>query len=136
VVDGAGSKKTVQSWVARVNDSGGMAAKSRRMLLGNSGRRKAHVTALVSSSADSFSRSLNADGFTTTIDPFAPVSGSAPPAYDYTRKIASFHRTYDRAFAATAAKTALTASLSSSNLTICGSAGHSPVFPRRKNFGP
>ena len=42
------------------------------------------MTALVSSSADSFSGSLNADGFTTTIDPFAPVSGSAPPAYDDT----------------------------------------------------
>ncbi len=53
------------------------------------------MTALVSSSADSFTGNLNADGFTTTIDPFAPVSGSAPPAYDDTRRIASFDHTYD-----------------------------------------
>jgi hypothetical protein len=53
------------------------------------------MTAIVSSSADSFSGLLNADGFTTTIDPFAPVSGSAPPAYDDTRRIASVDQTYD-----------------------------------------
>jgi hypothetical protein len=53
------------------------------------------MTALVSSSADSFGGSLDADGFTTTIDPFAPVSGSAPPAYDDTSRIASVDRTYD-----------------------------------------
>ena len=53
------------------------------------------TTALVSSSADSFGGSLDADGFTTTIDPFAPVSGSAPPAYDDTSRIASFDHTYD-----------------------------------------
>jgi hypothetical protein len=52
------------------------------------------MTALVSSSADSFSGLLNADGFTTTIDPFAPVSGSAPPAYDDTSRVASFDHTY------------------------------------------
>jgi hypothetical protein len=53
------------------------------------------MTERVSSSADSFAGSLNADGFTTTIDPFAPVSGSAPPAYDDTSSIASFDHTYD-----------------------------------------
>jgi hypothetical protein len=53
------------------------------------------MTGIVSSSADSFSGILNADGFPTTIDRFAPVSGSAPPAYDDTRRIASFDHTYD-----------------------------------------
>ena len=53
------------------------------------------MTGIVSSSADSFSGILNADGFTTTIDRFAPVSGSAPPAYDDTSRIASFDHTYD-----------------------------------------
>jgi hypothetical protein len=53
------------------------------------------MTELVSSSADSFSGILNADGFTTIIDPFAAVSGSAPPAYDDTSRIASFDQTYD-----------------------------------------
>lgn len=53
------------------------------------------MTALVSSSADSFFGSLDADGFRTTIGPFHRVSGSAPPAYDDTSKIASFDRTYD-----------------------------------------
>ncbi len=53
------------------------------------------MTELVSSSANSFGGSLDADGFTTTIPPFAPVSGSAPPAYDDTSRIASFDHTYD-----------------------------------------
>jgi hypothetical protein len=52
------------------------------------------MTGLVSSSADSFAGILNADGFTTTIDPFAPISGAAPPSYDDTSKIASFDHTY------------------------------------------
>jgi len=37
---------------------------------------------LVSSWADSFSGSLDANGSTTTIAPFALVSGFAPPPYD------------------------------------------------------
>jgi hypothetical protein len=53
------------------------------------------MTELVSSSANSFGGSLDADGFTTIIDPFAPVSGAAPPAYDDTSRIASFDHTYD-----------------------------------------
>jgi hypothetical protein len=53
------------------------------------------MTALVSSSADSFTGNLNADGLTTPIDPFAPVSGSAPPAYDDTSRMGSFDCTYD-----------------------------------------
>ena len=53
------------------------------------------MTALVSSSADSFTGSLDADGFTTTVSPFALVSGQAPPAYDDTSRIASFDHTYD-----------------------------------------
>jgi hypothetical protein len=53
------------------------------------------MTELVSSSADSFSGNLDADGFPTTIAPFAPVSGAAPPAYDDTSRIASFDHTYD-----------------------------------------
>ena len=53
------------------------------------------TTELVSSSADSFAGSLDADGFTTTIGPFALVSGTAPPAYDDTSRIASFDHTYD-----------------------------------------
>jgi hypothetical protein len=50
---------------------------------------------LVSSSADSFSGSLSADGFTTTVAPFAPVSGSAPPAYDQTKTVAFFDHLYE-----------------------------------------
>ena len=50
---------------------------------------------IVSSSADSFTGSLNADGFTTTVAPFAPVSGSAPPAYDHTKTAASFDHLYE-----------------------------------------
>ncbi len=53
------------------------------------------MTALVSSSADSFAGTLNADRSSTTIGPFALVSGSAPPAYDDTSRIASFDHTYD-----------------------------------------
>jgi hypothetical protein len=53
------------------------------------------MTERVSSSADSFAGVLNADGSTTTIDPFAPVSGTAPPAYDDTSSIAYFNHTYD-----------------------------------------
>jgi hypothetical protein len=53
------------------------------------------MTGIVSSSADSFSGNLGADGFKTPIRPFAPVSGHAPPTYDDTRRIASFDRTYD-----------------------------------------
>ena len=53
------------------------------------------TTKLVSSSADSFTGSLNADGFTTTVAPFAPVSGSAPPAYDQTKTVASFDHLYE-----------------------------------------
>jgi hypothetical protein len=53
------------------------------------------TTKLVSSSADSFSASLNADGFTTTVAPFAPVSGAAPPAYDQTKTVASFDHVYE-----------------------------------------
>jgi hypothetical protein len=53
------------------------------------------MTGLVSSSADSFSGALNADGLKTTIDPFALVSGVAPPAYDDTSRIGSFDHTYD-----------------------------------------
>ena len=37
---------------------------------------------LVSSWADSFSGSLDANGLTMTIAPFALVSGFAPPPYD------------------------------------------------------
>jgi hypothetical protein len=50
---------------------------------------------LVSSSADSFSGSLNADGFATTVEPFAEVSGAAPPAYDHTRRVASIDHMYE-----------------------------------------
>ena len=50
---------------------------------------------IVSSSADGFSGSLNADGFGMTIAPFDPVSGVAPPAYDSTRSAAFFDRQYD-----------------------------------------
>ncbi len=50
---------------------------------------------LVSSLADSFTGSLDADGFTTPIDPFALVSGAAPPAYRDTSRIAAFDQTYD-----------------------------------------
>ncbi len=53
------------------------------------------MTALVSSSADSFAGNLDADGFTTAIGPFALVSGAAPPAYDDTSRIGSFDGTYD-----------------------------------------
>jgi hypothetical protein len=53
------------------------------------------TTKLVSSSADSFTGSLNADGFTTTVAPFAQVSGSAPPAYDQTKTVASFDHLYE-----------------------------------------
>jgi hypothetical protein len=53
------------------------------------------ATKLVSSSADSFSGSLDADGFTTTISPFAEVSGAAPPKYDQTRSVASFDHRYE-----------------------------------------
>ena len=53
------------------------------------------MTELVSSSADSFSGNLDADGFTTTIGRSHRVSGSAPPAYDDTSRIASFDHTYD-----------------------------------------
>ena len=51
--------------------------------------------AIVSSSADSLTGSLNADGFTTTVAPFAPVSGSAPPAYDQTKTVAFFDHLYE-----------------------------------------
>jgi hypothetical protein len=50
---------------------------------------------LVSSSADSFSGSLTADGFTTTVDPFAEVSGAAPPKYDHRRRVASVDHMYE-----------------------------------------
>jgi hypothetical protein len=53
------------------------------------------ATTIVSSSADSLSGSLDADGFTTTVAPFAQVSGAAPPAYDDTKRVASFNRLYD-----------------------------------------
>jgi hypothetical protein len=49
----------------------------------------------VSSSADSFSGTLDANGSTTTISPYALVSGEAPPPYDDTSSIASFAHTYD-----------------------------------------
>jgi hypothetical protein len=49
----------------------------------------------VSSSADSFSGYLDANGFTTSIAPFAPASGTAPPAYDDTSRVASFDHMYD-----------------------------------------
>jgi hypothetical protein len=52
-------------------------------------------TKLVSSSADSFSGGLVADGFTTTIGPFALRSGFAPPAYDHTTTVASFGHLYE-----------------------------------------
>jgi hypothetical protein len=55
----------------------------------------ATTTGIVSSSADSFSGSLDADGFTTTVSPFAPVSGVAPPAYDHTKPVAAFDHLYD-----------------------------------------
>ena len=55
----------------------------------------ATTTGIVSSSADSFSSSLDADGFTTTVSPFAPVSGVAPPAYDHTKPVAAFDHLYD-----------------------------------------
>jgi hypothetical protein len=50
---------------------------------------------IVSSSADSFSGSLDADGFTTTVAPFAQASGAAPPAYDYTKAVAAFDHVYE-----------------------------------------
>jgi hypothetical protein len=53
------------------------------------------TTKLVSSSADSFSGSLTADGFTTTISPFAEVSGSGPPKYDQTKSVAYFDHLYE-----------------------------------------
>jgi hypothetical protein len=53
------------------------------------------TTKLVSSSADSFTGSLKADGFTTTVAPFAPVSGSAPPAYDQAKTAAYFDHLYE-----------------------------------------
>jgi hypothetical protein len=53
------------------------------------------TTGIVSSSADSFSGSLDADGFTTTVSPFAPVSGEAPPAYHHTKAVAAFDHLYD-----------------------------------------
>ena len=53
------------------------------------------TTKLVSSSADSFSARLNADGFTTTVRPFAPVSGPATPAYDQTKTVAYFDHLYE-----------------------------------------
>jgi hypothetical protein len=52
------------------------------------------MTEYVSSSADSFSGALDANGSTTTISPFALVSGEAPPAYDDTSSIAAFDHTY------------------------------------------
>jgi hypothetical protein len=54
----------------------------------------ATTTEHVSSSADSFSGSLDANGSTTTISPFALVSGEAPPAYDDMSSIASFGHPY------------------------------------------
>jgi len=53
------------------------------------------MTQHVSSSADSFSGNLDASGSTTTISPFALVSGEAPPAYNDTSSIASYDHTYD-----------------------------------------
>jgi hypothetical protein len=50
---------------------------------------------LVSSWADSFSGSLDANGSTTTIAPFALVSGFAPPPYDDTTTVGSFENWYD-----------------------------------------
>jgi hypothetical protein len=52
------------------------------------------MTQYVSSSADSFSGTLNANGSTTTISPYALVSGEAPPAYDDTSSIGLVDRTY------------------------------------------
>jgi hypothetical protein len=53
------------------------------------------TTKLVSSAADSFSGSLNADGFMTTVAPFAQVFGSGPPAYDQTRSAPYFDHLYE-----------------------------------------
>jgi hypothetical protein len=53
------------------------------------------TTKLVSGSADSLSGDLDADGFTTSSNPFAPVSGAAPPAYDDRSKVAYFNTLYD-----------------------------------------
>ena len=53
------------------------------------------TTDLVSSSADSFSGMLDADGFTTAIDPFASVLGSAPPAYEVTKRVASVDKAFN-----------------------------------------
>jgi hypothetical protein len=53
------------------------------------------MTQYVSSSADSFSGTLDANGSTTTISPYALVSGEAPPAYDDTSSIGLFHHTYN-----------------------------------------
>jgi hypothetical protein len=50
---------------------------------------------LVSSWADSFSGSLDANGSTTTIAPFALVSGFAPPPYDDITTVGSFESWYD-----------------------------------------
>jgi hypothetical protein len=55
----------------------------------------ATTTDQVSSSADSFSGILDANGSTTTIAPYALVSGEAPPAYDDTSSIGHFHHKYD-----------------------------------------
>jgi hypothetical protein len=52
------------------------------------------MSKIVSSLADSFSGNLDADGFTTTFAPSDFVSGAAPPAYDYTRTVAAFNKTY------------------------------------------
>jgi hypothetical protein len=53
------------------------------------------TTKLVSSAADSFSGSLNADGFMTTVAPFAQVFSSGPPAYDQTRSAPYFDHLYE-----------------------------------------
>jgi len=52
-------------------------------------------TTIVSSAADSFSGDLTYHGRTTAIASFDRVFGAAPPAYDDTRKVASFDKTYD-----------------------------------------
>lgn len=52
-------------------------------------------SAIVSSSADSYSGSLTDNGRTTAIASFDRVFGAAPPAYDDTRKVAAFDKTYD-----------------------------------------
>jgi hypothetical protein len=67
--------------------SAGAGAGAAERSLGNTG--------IVSSSANGFSSVLRDNGHMTTIAPFARVFGAAPPAFDHTKTIAHFDKTYD-----------------------------------------